>query len=122
MKRKWRDLQKRYNTDYYDAHCYERTLKFYDYDCHLPATFGEFGGIGYEIKGHTLQSDRKPYGYGLMVDSGDELVDEFGKLVRQAVSMRESDNLCAIIYTEQVDYKEEVNGLTSPQTPVPRSW
>jgi len=110
-KREWRELQKRYNTDYYDAHCYERTLRFYDYDCHLPATFGEFGGIGYRIDGHTLLTERKPYGYGPMVHSGDELVDEYGKLVRQAVAMRESDNLCAIIYTELVDYKEEVNGL-----------
>ena len=112
VKRKWRDLQKRYNVDYYDAHCYERNLRFYDYDSrHLPAVFGEFGGIGYEIKGHTLQSDRKPHGYGENAQSADELMDEYEKLVRQAVAMRDSDNLCAIVYTELIDYKEEVNGF-----------
>ena len=111
-KRVWREKQKRYNTDYYDAHCYERNLHFYDdCNCYLPTTFGEFGGIGYKINGHTWLTQRKPYGYGPDANSAEELLHEYDKLVKQAVAMRESDNLCAIIYTELTDYFEEVNGF-----------
>ena len=110
-KRVWRESQKRYNVDYYDAHCYERKLRFYDYDSHIPAAFGEFGGIGYMIEGHTWKTQRKPYGYGPLAKSADDLMNEYEKLVKQAAAMRKSDNLCAIIYTELIDYHEEVNGF-----------
>jgi hypothetical protein len=46
-----------------------------------------------------------------MANSADELMDEYEKLVKQAASMRESDDLCAIIYTELIDHLDEVNGF-----------
>ena len=111
-KREPGDRQMRFNTDYYDTHCYERTLKFYEANnSYLPAAFGEFGGIGYTIEGHIWQAERKPWGYGPMVNSPEALMSEYEKLVKQAVAMRESDNLCAIIYTELTDHLEEVNGF-----------
>jgi beta-galactosidase/beta-glucuronidase len=63
-KREPGDSQSRFNTDYYDAHCYERTLKFY-YEgntSYIPAAFGEFGGIGLKIDGHTWNPTKKPWG------------------------------------------------------------
>jgi hypothetical protein len=87
-------------------------LKFYDANnSYIPAAFGEFGGIGYAIEGHIWKTDKKPWGYGAMANSADELMDEYEKLVKQAASMRESDDLCAIIYTELIDHLDEVNGF-----------
>jgi hypothetical protein len=81
--------------------------------CHpnFPAAFGEFGGIGFAIEGHVWQTPRKPWGYGAMANSADTLMSEYEKLVKQAVTMRESDDLCAIIYTELIDHLDEVNGF-----------
>ncbi|MEI8045337.1 MAG: glycoside hydrolase family 2 TIM barrel-domain containing protein, partial [Verrucomicrobiota bacterium] len=111
-KRELGDRQIRFNTDYYDTHCYERTLKFYEANnSYLPAAFGEFGGIGYVIEGHVLRNENKPWGYGPMANSAEALLSEYEKLVKQAVAMRESDDLCAIIYTELTDHLEEVNGF-----------
>jgi len=111
-KREPGDSQSRFNTDYFDMHCYERTLRFYeDNNSYIPATFGEFGGIGYAIEGHAWQTPRKPWGYGPMVHSAEELLSEYEMLVKQAVAMRETDDLCAIIYTELMDHFDEVNGF-----------
>ena len=111
-KREPGDRQIRFNTDYYDTHCYERTLKFYEANnSYLPAAFGEFGGIALKIDGHTWMSQSKPFGYGADAPSAEILLHEYDKLVKQAAAMRESDNLCAIIYTELTDHLEEVNGF-----------
>jgi hypothetical protein len=111
-KRQPGDSQSRFNTDYYDTHCYERTLKFYEANnSYIPAAFGEFGGIGYAVEGHAWQTPRKPWGYGPMAKSAEELMGEYEKLVKQAAAMRESDDLCAIIYTELIDHLDEVNGF-----------
>ena len=109
--------RERYNADFYDGHCYERgALRFYDNDnAHIPTTLGEWGGIGYEIDGHTLTVDvpgrNKPWGYGPMAKSEDELLSEYEKLIRIAAAMRKTHNLCAIIYTELTDFYKEVNGF-----------
>jgi len=111
-KRESGDRQMRFNTDYYDTHCYERTLQFYEANnSYLPAAFGEFGGIGYKIEGHTWQTEKKPWGYGPMVNSAEALLSEYHQLVKQAVAMKKSDDLCAIICTELTDHLEEVNGF-----------
>jgi len=102
--------RKRYNADFYDEHCYKRTLELTDYHCHIPATFGEYGGIGYKIEGHTWL-EKETWAYGNRAKSADELTEEVGKLVKQAVAMRETDNVCAIIYTQITDFYAEVNGL-----------
>jgi hypothetical protein len=46
-----------------------------------------------------------------LAESADQLVSEYEKLIKQAVAMRQSDDLCAIIYTELVDHLDEVNGF-----------
>jgi beta-galactosidase/beta-glucuronidase len=103
--------RRRYEVDFHDTHCYDRTLKLEDYDSHIPATFGEYGGIGYEIKEHSVQNEKNNWGYGEMVFSADELLSEYEKLVQQAVAMRKTDNVCALIYTELTDFHNEVNGF-----------
>lgn len=102
--------RKRYNTDFYDGHCYERNLKFYDYDAHIPSTFGEYGGIGYLIKENSIEHDNH-WGYGPDASSEEEFLSMYEDLVIQACRMRVPQNLCAIIYTELTDCNDEVNGF-----------
>ena len=103
--------RRRYEVDFHDTHCYERTLALKDYDSHIPATLGEYGGVGYEIEGHSVQNKTKNWGYGEMVHSEEALLSEYEKLIQQAVAMRKTDNLCAVIYTELTDFHNEVNGF-----------
>jgi beta-galactosidase/beta-glucuronidase len=111
-KRAPEEMQQRLITDYFDTHCYERPLRFSDPNTsYTPSVFGEFGGIGYAIEGHNWKTDRKPWGYGAMATSANELLQEYDKLVKQAVAMRDTHDLCAIIYTEFTDHLDEVNGL-----------
>jgi hypothetical protein len=102
--------RKRYNADYYDAHCYERTLRFYDYDVHIPAVFGEYGGIGYLIKENSEEHERM-WGYGPDAESEEELLNAYRNLVIQSCRLRTPHNLCAIIYTELTDFYGEINGF-----------
>ena len=102
--------RKRYNADYYDAHCYQRTLTFYDNDAHIPATFGEYGGIGYLVKDNSEEHQRM-WGYGPDAESEEELLVAYENLVIQACRMRAPQNLCAIIYTELTDFYGEINGF-----------
>jgi hypothetical protein len=46
-----------------------------------------------------------------MAISANELLHEYDKLLKQAVAMRDTHDLCAIIYTELTDHLDEVNGL-----------
>jgi len=102
--------RERYNSDYYDAHCYERGLKFYDYDGKLPATFGEYGGIALKVEGHLWKADRH-FGYGPDATSPEHLMNEFDRLVGQACELRDNRNLCAIIYTQVTDFYNQINGF-----------
>jgi len=109
----WANKQgrRRYTVDYFDEHCYERFLHFYDYDMHLPSTLGEFGGIGYLVKENTEEHE-KYRGYGPDANSPEELLAMYQNLVEQACKMRDNENnLCAIIYTELTDFYHEINGF-----------
>jgi len=102
--------RRRYNADYFDEHCYERFLHFYDYDVHLPATFGEFGGIALLVKENT-EKHEKYRGYGPDAQTPEELLAMYKNLVVQACKMRDEQHLCAIIYTELTDFYHEINGF-----------
>ena len=108
----WANKQgrRRYNVDYFDEHCYERFLHFYDYDVHLPATFGEFGGIGFLVAENT-EKHEKYRGYGPDAHSPEELLAMYKNLVVQACKMRDNQHVCAIIYTELTDFYHEINGF-----------
>ncbi len=102
--------RRRYNADYFDEHCYERHLHFYDYDVHIPATFGEFGGIGYKVEENT-ENHENYRGYGPHATSPEDLLSQYKKLLVQARRMRDTQHLCAIIYTELTDFYHEINGF-----------
>ena len=102
--------RRRYTADYYDEHCYERHLHFYDYNVHLPAVFGEFGGIAYKVEGNTEEHENYR-GYGPHAKSAQDLLDQYKKLVVQAARLRDSQHVCAIIYTELTDFYHEINGF-----------
>ena len=70
---------------------------------------GEYGGIGYAVKGHLWQED-KNWGYNGLKNSSAELLDQYGKfadLLKHYVVCGTS----AAVYTQTTDVEVEVNGL-----------
>ncbi len=106
--------RKRYNVDMFDVHDYQREIGFehtWDYSGspHLPHVIGEFGGIGYLIPENTEKHDEYS-SYGPDAQSPEELLSMYKDLVIQSCKLRESHDLCAIIYTEITDWIREING------------
>ena len=70
---------------------------------------GEYGGIGYAVKGHLWQED-KNWGYNGLKNSGKEVLDQysqFADLLKHYVICGTS----AAVYTQTTDVEGEVNGL-----------
>lgn len=106
--------RKQYITDFYDFHCYSRTLHFGDtYDAplmaHVPVALGEFGGIGYLFPENTEKHETY-VSYLTDATSEEELLCYYKALIFQARQMRETHDLCAIIYTMITDRISEING------------
>ena len=71
------------------------------------AVLGEFGGLGVILPEHSWT--KKSWGY--QVVSADQLTQNYGKLLSKAYGLRETDGLCAAIYTQITDVEAESNGL-----------
>jgi hypothetical protein len=69
---------------------------------------GEYGGIGYIIKGHTWNSEG--WGY-TSVTTSSELEDLYGDFTDQLKRLRDQKGLSAAVYTEITDVEIESNGL-----------
>lgn len=72
------------------------------------SVLGEFGGLGYPVKGHLWQGDRN-WGYQNM-GSEDELMSRYTVLMNK-LSRLVPQGLAAGIYTQITDVEGEVNGL-----------
>ena len=68
---------------------------------------GEFGGLGLPIPGHTWVE--KTWGYQ-GVASQLELTSRYLELIKAAYDLRESEALCALVYTQTTDVETECNG------------
>ena len=69
---------------------------------------GEYGGLGFIVKGHTWKKDG--WGYAL-TQSQEELEDTYGDFAMMLKKFRDRDGLSAAVYTQITDVEIESNGL-----------
>lgn len=69
---------------------------------------GEYGGLGFIIKGHTWKKDG--WGYAL-TPSREELQDTYGEYTAMLKKFRDVNGLSAAVYTQITDVEIESNGL-----------
>ncbi len=69
---------------------------------------GEYGGLGFIVKGHTWKPDG--WGYAL-TPSRQELQDTYGEFTALLKGFRDRDGLSAAVYTQIADVEIESNGL-----------
>jgi hypothetical protein len=72
------------------------------------AVLGEFGGLGLGVDGHTWAPQH--WGYRGM-SSQEELTRSYVKLLSKAWALKDTDGLCACIYTQITDVETECNGM-----------
>ena len=69
---------------------------------------GEYGGIGYAVKGHLWKGEG--WGY-VSVPSAKELEEKYGEFSGMLKDFRDNHGLSGAIYTEITDVEIEINGL-----------
>ena len=74
------------------------------------AVCGEFGGLGLPIPGHTWV--QKTWGYSGVTNSK-ELTDRYLELIQRAYQLRDTEALCALVYTQTTDVETECNGAVT---------
>lgn len=94
--------------DIQDCHHYPQPA-MNAYEGKFVNVLGEYGGIGYAVKGHLWQED-KNWGYNGLKKDGKEVLDqyeEFAELLKHYIICGTS----AGVYTQTTDVEVEVNGL-----------
>ncbi len=96
--------------DIYDIHSYQTEV-------HIPASsldrasvLGEYGGIGFPVKGHQWNTEMRNWGYQTYQTPG-ELLTNYTYKFDQIVEMKKTKGLSAAVYTQTTDVEGEVNGL-----------
>lgn len=95
--------------DILDIHNYPApAMPFYSAD--YVVVLGEYGGIGYPIKGH-LWWNKRNWGY-IQFNNTDEVTDEY---VKYATMLKQfiPQGMSAAIYTQTTDVEGEVNGFVT---------
>ena len=69
---------------------------------------GEYGGIGYLVKGHTWEATGGGY---TNVKSGHDLEELYGEFTGLLKSFRDDKGMSAAVYTQITDVETELNGL-----------
>lgn len=69
---------------------------------------GEYGGLGYGVKGHTWKSDGWGYSTVTSPKNLEETYGEYSDLLKQ---FRDRHGLSAAVYTQITDVEGEINGL-----------
>lgn len=93
--------------DVMDLHNYPNP-SLYLYDAQRANVLGEYGGIGWAIKGHLWEPDRN-WGY-IQFNSSEQVTDEYVKYAEQLKQLIRQ-GFSAAIYTQTTDVEIEVNGL-----------
>ena len=93
--------------DMLDLHNYPDP-KLYLYDAQRATVLGEYGGIGWAVKGHLWEPDRN-WGY-VQFNSSKEVTDEYVKYAEQLKQLI-LHGFSAAVYTQITDVEIEVNGL-----------
>ncbi len=93
--------------DMIDLHNYPEP-KLYLYDAQRSTVLGEYGGIGWVVKGHIWEADRN-WGY-VQFNSSDEVTAEYIKYAKQLKDLIYK-GFSAAVYTQTTDVEGEINGL-----------
>lgn len=93
--------------DILDLHNYPQP-DLYLYDGQRATVLGEYGGIGWAVKGHLWEPDRN-WGY-VQFNSSKEVTDEYVKYAGQLKELIKH-GFSAAVYTQTTDVEVEVNGL-----------
>lgn len=96
--------------DIYDIHTYQTELTIPPFSLERATVIGEFGGIGYPVKGHQWNTEMRNWGYQTY-HSEEELLKNYQHKFNQIVEMKKSKGLSAAVYTQTTDVEGEVNGL-----------
>ena len=80
----------------------------YLYDAQRVNVLGEYGGIGYPVKGH-LWNDQNNWGY-VKFNSSKEVTDQYEEYAMQLLNLV-SRGFSAAVYTQTTDVEMEVNGF-----------
>ena len=70
---------------------------------------GEYGGIGYPVKGHLWQQDRN-WGYGKVKENGQQVLDQYTEFAEMLKTFIKT-GCSAAVYTQTTDVEVEVNGI-----------
>ncbi|WP_346238471.1 glycoside hydrolase family 2 protein [Niabella insulamsoli] len=96
--------------DMHDIHTYQTTVDIPPAPKDRASVIGEFGGIGYPIKGHLWNPDMRNWGYQTY-HSAEDLLKNYKHKFDQIVEMKRTKGLSAAVYTQTTDVEGEVNGL-----------
>ncbi|MBN1685533.1 MAG: glycoside hydrolase family 2 [Spirochaetales bacterium] len=96
--------------DIYDIHSYDREVAVPPVSGHMASVLGEYGGIGYPVKGHLWNPEAKNWGYQTY-RSQEEFIENYRYKFDQIVQMKTTRGLSAAVYTQTTDIESEVNGL-----------
>ncbi len=96
--------------DIYDIHTYDTKVHEPEYFDDRASVVGEYGGIGYAVKGHLWTvNDKKNWGYQES-DSRDKLFQDYTNKFVQIIEMKKH-GLSGAVYTQTTDVEGEINGL-----------
>ena len=95
--------------DVYDIHSYQQEVTVPQMQRGQATVLGEYGGIGYPVKGHQWNTGMRNWGYQTY-HSADELLKNYIHKFDQIVEMKKK-GLSAAVYTQTTDVEGEVNGL-----------
>jgi beta-galactosidase/beta-glucuronidase len=96
--------------DIYDIHTYDKEVDVPAISVDRASVIGEFGGIGYPVKGHLWNPEMHNWGYQTYQDQQVYLEAYRAKLF-QISEMKKNKGLSAAVYTQITDVEGEVNGL-----------
>ena len=99
----------RFCGDIIDVHTYPAPAMS-AFDKKMINVIGEYGGIGYPVKGHSWKEDDENWGYGAVMTSGEQVLERYATYA-EILSSHAQYGCCAAVYTQTTDVELEVNGL-----------
>ncbi|HER08156.1 MAG TPA: glycoside hydrolase family 2 [Bacteroides sp.] len=96
--------------DIYDIHTYQVEVHTPPISREMATVIGEYGGIGYPVKGHQWDTGMRNWGYQTY-HSEEELLEHYKYKFDQIVEMKKTKGQSAAVYTQTTDVEGEVNGL-----------
>jgi len=95
--------------DIHDIHSYQKKVTVPEAFADRASVVGEYGGIGYPVKGHQWNPNMRNWGYQTY-QSAEELLENYIAKFEQIVAMK-AKGVCGAVYTQTTDVEGEVNGL-----------